>query len=111
MSLQLEPKRSKKTIEEEVLELKAENQQLRETISRLKTEDKQRLIAQQTMLEKIQQSDSKASATVRTILSSISEGTSSAEEQIILLKLELQAALDLCIAMESQPKHVPSKKK
>lgn len=110
MSLQIEPQRSKKTIEEEILELKAENQKLKATISRMKTEDRQRLISQQQILESIQNSNSKASTTVRALLGSITEGTSNPNEQIILLKLQLQAALDLCIAMDSQPKPHPSSK-
>ena len=94
MSLRLEPPRSKKTLEEEVVDLRNENKQLHADIAKRKGEDRQRLIAQQQVLEQIQKSNSKASTTVRALLGSITEGTSNPNEQIILLKLQLQAALD-----------------
>lgn len=110
LSLNLEPPRSKKTESEQIAELRLENQKLKTEISQLKTEGKSRLIAQQQVLEKIQNSDSKASATVRALLESITEGTSTPNEQLILLKLQLQAALDLCISLTEMNEKIPHKK-
>jgi len=110
LSLQIEPLKSKKTLEEELIELEEKNTKLKEEIAIKKGEERQRLIAQQQVLEQIQKSNSKASTTVRALLELITESTSNPNEQIVLLKLQLQAALDLCIAMESQPAVVTKKK-
>ena len=99
MSLRIEPPRSKKTLEEEVVELREEAKALQQQILVLKNSERQRLIAQQQMLETIQKSNSKASTTVRCLLDSITEGTANQNEQMILMKLQLQAALDLCISL------------
>ena len=66
-----------------------------------KEETKKRIQTQQQILEQIQNSNSKASATVRALLTNINDGTTTDAEQIILLKLQLQAALDLYIGVKS----------
>jgi len=43
-------------------------------------------------------------------LESITEGTSTPNEQLILLKLQLQAALDLCISLTEMNEKIPHKK-
>lgn len=103
LSLKLEPPKSaKNTLEDQVVKLRLEHAQLTQTLAAIKSEERNRLIAQQQVLERIQNSDSKAAITMRALLESTTEGNTTSNEQIILLKLQLQAALDLCIAVDSQ---------
>lgn len=81
--------------------MRAENDKLKAEIDMFKEETKKRIQTQQQILEQIQNSNSKASATVRALLTNINDGTTTDAEQIILLKLQLQAALDLYIGVKS----------
>ena len=100
LSLNIEPPRSKKTEAEQIAELRLENQKLKSEVVHLVTEKTSRLKAQQHILEKVQHSnENQSSVTISNLLDSITNGTPTTKEQALLLKLQIQGALNLCVSL------------